>query len=98
MSIRCKMQLENVFAATYGGAKAIFRCIYDPQLVEEDRSFQKATPSGFAEFQIDNITANSLEPVRRNGAVFVCMEAVCADHCIVAVLEKLASLTKAGNA
>ena len=54
MAIRCKMTLENVFAQTYGGAKAIFRCIYDPKLVEEDVGFQKATPSGLAEFQIDN--------------------------------------------
>lgn len=53
MTIRCKMTLENVFAATYGGSKAIFRCIYD-QKVAEDLSFQKATPSGFAEFMIDN--------------------------------------------
>lgn len=53
MTIRCKMQLENIFAQTWGGAKAIFRCIYD-QKIAEDLSFQKATPSGFAEFQIDN--------------------------------------------
>jgi hypothetical protein len=54
MAIRCKMTLENVFAHTYGGAKAIFRCMYDPKLIEEDVTFQKATPSGFAEFIIDN--------------------------------------------
>ncbi len=54
MSIRCKMRLENMFAQTYGGSKAIFRCEYDPQICEEDAGFQKATPSGFAEFQIDN--------------------------------------------
>lgn len=53
MAIRAKMILENVFAQQYGGAKAIFRCTYD-QKVAEDVSFQKATPSGFAEFQIDN--------------------------------------------
>jgi hypothetical protein len=47
------MQLENVFAQTWSGAKAIFRCVYD-QKIAEDLSFQKATPSGFAEFQIDN--------------------------------------------
>jgi hypothetical protein len=54
MSIRCKMQLENVFAQTWGGAKAIFRCTYDQALCDEDRAFQKATPTGMAEFQIDN--------------------------------------------
>ncbi len=54
MGIRAKMKLENVFAQAWGGAKAIFRCEYDPKLVAEDASFQKATPSGHAEFQIDN--------------------------------------------
>lgn len=48
MAIRCKMTLENVFAQ-----KAIFRCTYD-QKIAEDVSFQKATPTGHAEFQIDN--------------------------------------------
>lgn len=57
MAIRCKMTLENVFAQTYGGAKAIFRCSYDPQLVAEDVGFQKATPTGLAEFVIDNPNA-----------------------------------------
>ena len=54
MAIRCKMKLNNVFAQSWGGAKAIFNCQYDPALCEEDRSFQKATPSGMAEFTIDN--------------------------------------------
>jgi len=54
MGIRCKMKLENVFAQTWGGAKAIFRCEYDSKLCEEDVAFQKATPIGFAEYQIDN--------------------------------------------
>lgn len=54
MAIRCKMTLENVFAQSWGGAKAIFRCVYDSKLCQEDISFQKATPNGMAEFQIDN--------------------------------------------
>ena len=54
MSIRCKMRLQNVFAQTWGGAKAIFSCEYDAKLCEEDRAFQKATPTGMAEFVIDN--------------------------------------------
>lgn len=54
MSIRCKMRLDNVFAQTWGGAKAIFSCQYDPELIAEDITFQKATPSGLAEYQIDN--------------------------------------------
>ena len=53
MTIRCKMKLENVIAQQWSGAKAIFRCVYD-QKIAEDISFQKATPSGFAEYQIDN--------------------------------------------
>lgn len=53
MGILCKMRLENVFAQAWGGAKAIFRCEYD-QKIAEDMSFQKATPNGYAEFQIDN--------------------------------------------
>jgi hypothetical protein len=54
MAIRCKMRLDNVFAQSWGGAKAIFTCSYDPDVVAEDRGFQKATPAGHAEFQIDN--------------------------------------------
>lgn len=56
MAIRAKMQLEGVFAQSWGGSKAIFRCVYD-QNKEEDKSFQKATPTGMAEFQIDNPAA-----------------------------------------
>lgn len=54
MTIRCKMKLENVFAQSWGGAKAIFRCEYDPAIQEEDIGFTKATPTGCAEFVIDN--------------------------------------------
>ena len=58
MAILAKMQLENVFAQTWGGAKAIFRCTYDNNN-PEDVKFCKATPSGFAEFQIDNPAASN---------------------------------------
>lgn len=54
MRIRCKMRLDNVVGQTWGGIKAFFRCEYDSKLIEEDVTFQKATPSGQAEFQIDN--------------------------------------------
>lgn len=57
MTIRAKMTLEGVYAQSWGGAKAIFRCAYDGSKSEEDISFQKATPSGSAEFQIDNPAA-----------------------------------------
>jgi hypothetical protein len=53
MTIRAKMTLEGVYAQSWNGAKAIFRCSYD-SANPEDVSFSKATPSGMAEFQIDN--------------------------------------------
>ena len=54
MAIRAKMTLQGVFGQTWGGFKAIFSCQYDPKICAEDAGFQKATPSGQAEFQIDN--------------------------------------------
>ena len=54
MAIRAKMTCTGVFAQSWGGAKAIFHCQYDPQLIAEDLSFQVATPTGMAEFSIDN--------------------------------------------
>lgn len=53
MTIRAKMILQGVFASQWGGMKAIFNCSYDPKKAE-DLTFQKATPSGTAEFVIDN--------------------------------------------
>lgn len=54
MGTRVKMKLEGVYSQTWGGCKAIFRCEYDGALIAEDIAFQKATPNGMAEFQIDN--------------------------------------------
>jgi hypothetical protein len=54
MAIRCKMRLEDVMRTSWGGRKAFFSCSYDPELAKEDVGFQKATPSGSAEFIIDN--------------------------------------------
>ncbi|MEY9196624.1 hypothetical protein ABIA16_001740 [Sinorhizobium fredii] len=56
MGIRCKMRLESIYAQAWGGSKATFRCVYD-KAIAEDVSFQRATPSGFAEYQIDNPAA-----------------------------------------
>lgn len=53
MAIRCKMRLENVFRQQWGSIKAFFQCSYD-NTIPEDQRFQKATPSGTAEFVIDN--------------------------------------------
>jgi len=68
VSIRAKMTLESVIPNTYGGAQAIFRCIYD-QKVAEDVSFQKATPSGEARFSIDNPKA--MEQLKIGQAYYV---------------------------
>lgn len=57
MAMRCKMRLEDVVRNTWGGRKAFFSCIYDSS-IPEDKSFQKATPTGSAEFVIDNPKAN----------------------------------------
>ena len=56
MTIRAKMQLEDIVNNTWGGRKAFFRCNYD-NLTPEDQRFCKATPTGHAEFVIDNIGA-----------------------------------------
>jgi hypothetical protein len=56
MGMRAKMHLQGVIANSWGGWKALFSCAYDPNS-KEDQSFQKATPSGQAEFTIDNPAA-----------------------------------------
>lgn len=53
MKMRAKMNLENVFAQSWGGVKAVFRCTYDHSL-PEDVSFSRRTPSGFVEMLVDN--------------------------------------------
>lgn len=54
MAIRCKMRLDNIFRHSYGGVKAFFSCQYDEKIAAEDACFTKATPSGSAEYVIDN--------------------------------------------
>lgn len=54
MTIRCKMRLESLVPATWGGSQATFRCEYDPKIAEEDAGFQKATPNGEMRLHIDN--------------------------------------------
>ncbi|CAK0236000.1 Uncharacterised protein [Burkholderia pseudomallei] len=56
MSVRCKMRLNAVIGQTWGGVKACFNCEYDND-IPEDQRFQKATPSGMLELQIDNPAA-----------------------------------------
>lgn len=59
MTIRCKMRLDDVIANTWGGRKAFFSCSYDEKLAKEDAGFQMATPSGHAEYVIDNPKATA---------------------------------------
>lgn len=56
MTVRCKMRLNAVVGQTWGGVKAVFNCEYDTN-TPEDQRFQKATPSGLLELQIDNPAA-----------------------------------------
>ncbi|CAJ7796705.1 Uncharacterised protein [Burkholderia pseudomallei] len=56
MSVRCKMRLNAIVGQSWGGVKAVFNCEYD-NTIEEDRRFQTATPTGMAEFVIDNPAA-----------------------------------------
>lgn len=56
MGIRAKMRLSSVVAQQWGGAQAIFSCEYD-NTIPEDQKFQVATPSGMAQFTIDNPAA-----------------------------------------
>jgi|GEM_PF-1456660 len=58
MAIRCKMRLDDVVSTSWGARKAFFSCSYDEKLAKEDASFQKATPSGHAEYVIDNPKAS----------------------------------------
>jgi len=53
------MRLADVISRQWVGQKAFFHCEYDPKLVEEDISFSKATPTGLAEFVIDNPAATA---------------------------------------
>lgn len=58
MSVRAKMVLTSITEHNWGpGAKTLkFSTQYDAS-IPEDQRFQKATPSGSAEFQIDNPAA-----------------------------------------
>jgi len=56
MTTRAKVTLENVIPKQWGGVKAIYRCTYDDK-IPEDQRFQKATPSGIIELDVDNPAA-----------------------------------------
>ena len=54
MAIRCKMRLSQVIGNNVRRLEGNIPPRVNPKLVAEDAGFQKATPSGMAEFQIDN--------------------------------------------
>lgn len=56
MAVRGKLMLTETTDLYYGGKRLKFSTVYDAT-IPEDQRFQKATPSGFAEFQIDNPAA-----------------------------------------
>lgn len=62
MTVRAKLKLTAITEKSWGNGivqKTLrFDAIYDPS-VPEDQRFQKATPSAFAEFVIDNQAALS---------------------------------------
>lgn len=58
MTIRAKFRCTSETRFAYNEARQlIFQPIYDPQLVEEDVSFSKYTPSGKLEMSVDNPNA-----------------------------------------
>lgn len=72
MTIRARMVLSSIkevsYSPTYSQKSLCFTCQYDTT-TEEGRRFQKATPSGTAEFQIDNPVA--LEQFKLGEAYYV---------------------------
>ena len=59
MGIRCMMRLDDMISTAWGSRKAFFSCTYDETVAQEGASFQKATPSGHAEYVIDNPAATA---------------------------------------
>lgn len=56
MTVRAKLTLEEVRDSRWGNKTLVFTASYDPT-IPEDQRFQKATPSGRCELQIDNPVA-----------------------------------------
>ena len=57
-TVRAKLHLKSVTKHDWGASVLNFETRYD-DTIPEDQRFQKATPSGSAEFTIDNPTALS---------------------------------------
>ena len=53
-TVRCLLRLDAVIPHQHGGVQAIYNASYDQELADEGKSFQKATPWGQINLQIDN--------------------------------------------
>jgi hypothetical protein len=69
-TVRAKFTVSEIVEKTYGTEKynstqktIILTAQYDPKIIAEDVSFQKATPSGRMEMQIDNPVAIERMPL-----------------------------------
>ena len=78
MGIRCLMRLDDMVNTSWGARKVFFNCVYDEKIAADSAGFQKATPSGNAEFMINNPEATKqltigeyyyvdFEPVPKSG-------------------------------
>lgn len=54
--VRAKLRLASVTKTVWGGTFLKFEAQYDDS-IPEDRRFQKATPNGMVELQVDNPAA-----------------------------------------
>jgi hypothetical protein len=68
MTVRAKLHLKSETTYEWGGKKLTFETRYDTT-IPEDQRFQKATPSGSIEMQIDNPIA--LEQFKLGGDYYV---------------------------
>jgi hypothetical protein len=63
--VRAKVKLVSKVQHHWGSTTLRFDCQYD-DTIPEDKRFQKATPSGHAEFMIDNPTAVAFFELGKN--------------------------------
>lgn len=57
--VRAKFRVDSIAKHSWGGSSIKLSCTYDDK-IPEDQRFQKATPSGTIEMQIDNPAAVEL--------------------------------------
>ena len=73
MTVRATMHLKSETTYEWGGKKLTFETRYDHS-IPEDQRFQKATPTGSIDMQIDNPSA--LEQFKLGGDYYVDFSAV----------------------